>query len=245
MKKITFVLALFFVFLCGCSKSADTASSLTVGSEYDAFAQKENGNLVSGAGTEYSLLAMEYDLCYLGEEEFFAYVMGEEKFSEHLGLSYKCGLYSLKGDKENNVLIRKFSDNEWYGIYRKVSLPEFDISIDNCSRLEFILNNDDTAAHKKCTGGMVDAEDITAFIAEIKQQKSAEDAGYFDLVLKPDGSLHNCYLYGSVYAFFDEEPNVAMKFDVTSYNDLAYSVLNGDTECVLSEEWIKMLQQNH
>ncbi|MBQ8395763.1 MAG: hypothetical protein IJX54_02055, partial [Oscillospiraceae bacterium] len=61
---------------------------------------------------------------------------------------------------------------------------------------------------------------------------------------KPNGLLENCYGYGVVYGFFEEEPNLAVRLYVTSYNDLAYSIDFGFEEYVLPEEWLERLKSN-
>ena len=53
--------------------------------------------------------------------------------------------------------------------------------------------------------------------------------------------LENCYTYAVIYGFFEEEPNLAIRIDVTSYNDLAYSVCIENKEYVLPNDWVQRL----
>ncbi|MBR3594029.1 MAG: hypothetical protein IKL44_05060 [Clostridia bacterium] len=247
MKKLLFPIFAILLLLCGCANEAVT-SSLPEGQDDTMFTQCENGNLLSSTGTEYTFLAMEYDLIFLGEideDGFLGGVKGEESIPTYEDDLYKFGLYSLKNDDTHNIIIRDFPDNEWCGIYRKASLPELDVSIDNVSRLELILEKDGIEPHKTCGNGITDADEIKKFITDIQKQPSAEEAGLYDSVRGPDGFLHNCFLWAGVYCFFEDEPDVAIKFDVTSYNNKAYSLLNGDTEYVLPDEWIQKLEKKN
>ena len=72
-------------------------------------------------------------------------------------------------------------------------------------------------------------------------QQDTREAGLYDLIEKPDGTLENCYLYGVIYGFFEEEPNLALRMEVTSYNDMAYSINMDDNEYVLPPEWLQKL----
>ena len=41
-------------------------------------------------------------------------------------------------------------------------------------------------------------------------------------MLQPDGSFENCYVYAVIYGYFEEEPDLVIRMQVWSYNDLAY-----------------------
>lgn len=227
-----FCLVLVFAF-CGCSQE-------------EVFTRNENGNLVNTSNVEYSHLANEGFLDYFGELEFVGSVSGEEKESQHLALVYQTGMFSIKGGNDN-ILIRRAPDNEWASIYRKASLPEFDFSVDNCIRLEYLEgkeNNERDIAHSYCGDGITDKEVISAFLSEVRAQPTPEEAGLYDLVRKENGMLENCYINSSVYAFFAEEPNLAVMMEITSYNDLAHSICIGDQEYVLPEEWFFKLKNS-
>ena len=226
------LLVLLFIF-CGCSQE-------------EVFTRNENGNLVGTSNIEYSHLANEGFLYYFGELEFVGSVSGEEKESQHLALVYQTGMFSIKGGN-GNILIRHAPDNEWCSIYRKASLPEFDFSIDNCIRLEYLEgkeNNERDIAHSYCGDGITDKKVISAFLSEVRAQPTPEEAGLYDLVRKENGMLENCYINSSVYAFFAEEPNLAVMMQITSYNDLAHSIVIEGKEYVLPEEWFSKLKNS-
>ncbi len=209
------------------------------------FAVKQNGNIASASGVEYSHLAYEGNLYYLGELAFQGRVNGEKRTSQHLGITYKTGMFSIKNSETDNILIRKYPDNEWFGIYRKTSLPPFDFSVDNCCRLELVLgsgNRKDDAIHLTCGDGISDSLVIAEFLNDVRAQKTPREAGLYDLIKNPDGSLENCYVYAIIYGFFEEEPNLAIQMEILSYNDLAYSVSIEGKDYVLSQTWIQKLQ---
>ncbi len=181
----------------------------------------------------------------MGDLAFVGSVQGEEKTSQHLGLSYQTGMFAIKDADTDNILIRYTPDNEWFAIYRKASLPNFDFSVDNCIRLEFVSGIgyiEEDAVHTTCGDGITDRSEISTFLSEIRMQKDPREAGLYDLIQKPDGMWENCYAYGVIYGFFAEEPNLAVRMNITSYNDLAYSISIEDKEYVLPAEWLQKLE---
>ena len=240
MKRILAITLLFFL-LCGCTQSNQEQ-------ENSVFTKTENGNLISAAGVEYSHLANEGVLYYLGELEFVGSIQEEEQASQHLGLSYQTGMYAIKNSPNDNIFIRYAPNNEWFSIYRKSDLPVSDFSVDNCIRLEFVPgigNQEKASIHVNCNGGIVDKSKITEFFANIRSQKSPREAGLYDFIKQPNGMLENCYVYGVVYGFFKDEPNLAIRMEITSYNDLAYTISIGESEYVLPELWLEELQNSH
>ena len=240
MKRILAITLLFFL-LCGCTQSDQEQ-------ENSVFTKTENGNLISAAGVEYSHLANEGVLYYLGELEFVGSIQEEEQTSQHLGLSYQTGMYAIKNSPNDNIFIRYAPNNEWFSIYRKSDLPVSDFSVDNCIRLEFVPgigNQEKASIHVNCNGGIVDKSKITEFFANIRSQKSPREAGLYDFIKQPNGMLENCYVYGVVYGFFKDEPNLAIRMEITSYNDLAYTISIGESEYVLPELWLEELQNSH
>jgi hypothetical protein len=218
--------------LCGCSNNS-------------TFKKNKNNNIVSNSGVEYALLANEGVLYYLGNLEFAGSIKGEEKTSQHLGMSYQTGMFSIKDADNDNILIRRAPNNEWCAIYRKASLPNFDFSVDNCIRLEFVSgigNIEEDAVHTTCGDGITDQSEISTFLSEIRMQKDPDEAGLYDLIMKPDGMLENCYVYGVIYGFFDDEPNLALQMEILSFNDLAYSISIEGKEYVLPAEWLQKLE---
>ena len=238
MRKLFYLLLISLFLLCGCSENNASGKNYR-------FTQSESGNYVSGDGVEYAHLANEGILYYLGNLEFCGSIQGEEKRSSHLGLPYQTGMFSIKEAPNDNILIRRVPDNEWFAIYRKASLPEFDFSADRCVRLEFFSNEvsrSDHSIHITCGDGITDQAAISAFLSEVRSQESPQEAGLYELIKKPDGMLENCYVYGVIYGFFQEEPNLVLRMDITSYNDLAYSVSIDNREYVLPTQWLERLQ---
>ena len=235
--------------LCAALSVSMLFSLSACGGEKTVFTENENGNIVSPSGTEYGHLANEEfsSLYYLGDLEFQGSVEGEEKTSQHLGLSYQTGLFSIKNAETDNILIRHLPNNEWFAVYRKTSLPTFDFSVDNCIRLELVSgsgNISDDGIHATCGDGITDKSEIAEFLYDVRSQKDPHEAGLYELVTKPDGWYENCYVYAVIYGFFEDEPNLAVRMNVTSFNDLAYSVSIEEKEYVLPEEWLEKLQNN-
>ncbi len=259
MKKVICLLCVLVIFLCGCTqtnqavgkadypKTENGNSSSLSEVEKTFFTKSENGNLVSASGVKYEYLAYESSLCYLGELEFVGSVQGEEKTFQHLGSVFQTGMFAVKEAENDNILIRYEPDNEWLSIYRKVSLPEFDFSADNCIRLEYVSgsgNAEEDSVHTTCKGGISDKTEIAKFLSDVRLQQNPRDAGLYDLVKNPDGILENCYVCGVIYGFFEEEPELVIRMDVTSFNDLAYSVSVEEREYVLPETWMQKLMNN-
>ena len=233
MKKVLCLIVATLILLCGCSPTKE-----------DTFTKNENGNIVSNSGVEYTHLANEGVLYYLGDLDFIGSIQGEEKSSQHLGLSYQTGMFAIKGADNDNILIRRAPDNEWFSIYRKTSLPSLDFVVDNCIRFEYVSgigNTESDVTHTTCGDGIVEASEIAEFLSDVRSQKDPREAGLYDLIKKPDGMLENYYVYGVVYGFFEEEPNLAVRMDITSYNDLAYSISIDGKEYVLPAEWLQKL----
>ena len=74
----------------------------------------------------------------------------------------------------------------------KSELLKTEASLDNCIRFEFVkgslFNDKITTISNK---GITECEQ---FLNEIKSGQKAKDAGLFDLVKQPDGTLKNCYI---------------------------------------------------
>lgn len=230
MKKTVCLIFALFMFICGCSNK-------------NMFMKDEKGNIVSNSGVEYVHLANEGILYYLGDLEFVGTIQGEKRFlSTWL---YKTGMFAIEDANSDNILIRRAPNNEWFAIYRKASLPNFDFSVDNCIRLEFVSgigNTKKDVIHTTCADGITDQSEIISFLSEIRAQKTPREAGLYDLIKKPDGMLENCYIYGVIYGFFEEEPNLVVRMEITSYNDLAYSISIEGMEYVLPTEWLQKME---
>ncbi len=256
-KRLLSAVLIFSIFLTlsACTQADNTSAQSKASSEQTqsqsesegyAFTKGEGMNVVSLSGEEYEFLAMETELICIGELKFEGSIKDEKQLPEEWFYYYKAGLYSINGDKTHNILIRVFPDNEWYGVYRKCSLPPFDFSIDNCSRLELIIDRGDmeaNAKHLTCGRGMTDRAEIADFLADVRSQKNPDEAGLYDLVRRPEGTLdYDCYK--CIYGYFEEEPKLVIRMRVNSYNiktGKAYSVRIGDKEYVLPNEWLEKL----
>lgn len=238
MKRMIVTVMVLLVFLWGCSQSRSIEESTS-------FTVAGNGNVVSASGDAYTRIANEGSLCYMGQLEFVGSVEGEAETSQHLMGSYQTGMYAIGQDDIRNVLIRYEPNDEWFRVYRRASLPACDFSLDNCIRLEYVPGSgyfEDNFVHTTCGEGMTDPEEIAAFLSDVRSQKNPMEAGLYDLVKKPDGFLENCYVCGVIYGFFEEEPNLAIRMQVTSYNDQAYSISMEDMQYVLPDAWVERLQ---
>lgn len=246
MKKVVCSIFALLILLCGCSHNSQSDQPYTdTPSNDNEFIRDTDGNIVSASGDVYAWLTSEGFLYYLGELEFVGSIQGEEKTSEAMGCSYQTGMFAAKGSDNNNILIRRPPNDEWFHIYRKTSLPSFDFSVDNCIRLELVFENrywDNDAIHTTCGDGIADASEIAKFLSDIRSQKDPHEAGLYDLVTKPDGMYENCYVYGAIYGFFEEDPNLVTRMEITSYNDLAYSISIEGKEYVLPTEWLQKLE---
>ena len=74
-----------------------------------------------------------------------------------------------------------------------------------------IGNAESDVIHTTCDDGIVEASEIAEFLSDVRSQKDPREAGLYDLIKKPDGMLENCYVYGVIYGFFEEEPNLAVR----------------------------------
>lgn len=215
----------------------------------DEYFIKTNDNLITAPdGTEYKFLAYEGSACVFGSTEFIGKIKGEKSSFYHLSMKIETGLYSCENDPERNILVRNVPDSEWKSFYRKASLPDIDLSPENCIRLELIKENayEIDIKHMSCNEGITDSKEIAAFFADVRSQQTAEEANLYNLVKKPDGMLENCYKLGVVYGYFKDEPNLAVSFHVTSYDDKAYSIsLDEPYEYVLPAKWIHELMNKN
>lgn len=236
MKKLICIIAAMLILLCGCSQDKGKADT-------DTFTVLENGNILSPKCVEYSFLAnegilnfSEYDIAFLG------YVQGEAKTSQHLSSVFQTGIFGIKDIyfdvPHDDILIRRLPDSEWRAIYRKASLPEFDYSVDNCVRLGFASYHNSTLGEASIT----DPIEIAAFLNEVRSQPDSWEAGLYEMIKTPDGFLENCYLYGAIYGYFEETPFLYVEMQITSYNDLAYSISIEGQEYVLPQHLMEMFE---
>lgn len=217
---------------------------LTLSIRYFRKAWLKSTNTVTLSGTKYAHLASEPNLYYLGGLEFETNIDGEpESFSHMLG-TIKTGLFSIKDAEIDNILIRYHPDDEWFSIYRKSSLPPLDYSADNCCRIEFVDANHASAEsedHRSCGKGVTDPSMIIKFLSDVRSQKTPAEAGLYDYVIQTNGFFKNCYIAGAIYGYFEAEPYVHIRMDITSYNDQAYSISIEGKDYVLPEKWVELL----
>ncbi len=215
-----------------------------VSAETNVFTKTEMGSYISSTGVEYLRINPAGYFVTFGEYEFAGGVVGEDKETEGgWGEARTPGMYTIKGN--DHLLLREEPYSEWaYAVYRKASLPSFDFTPGNCSRLLLVQSPPAypwVGDHVECNKGLTDQEEIRRFWEELRSQPNPREAGLYDLVSKPDGKLENCYFCATIFGFFEEEPYLAIKIHVTSYNDLAYSVHMANEEYVLPNEWYQRL----
>lgn len=248
MKKNICVMIASVLLLSGCTQTSPNNPAISQASEATEkpmFKHTAPHTITSNTGEEYTFLAMEGQLYYLGELEFVGCIEGEPKISSHLSMDYKTGMYAISSASTNDILIRKAPDNEWFAIYRKSSLEPLDYSIEGCNRIELDKSNkiSTSIAHSTCDGGLSDPNELAAFMSDVLSQKSPRESGLYDLIEKPDGRLENCYLYGELLGYFEEEPNLVLKLQIYSFNDLGYSVEIGEKEYILPEFWLQRFNE--
>ncbi len=231
---VALLLALLFT-LCACFVKDNPPS------------QTARNHTITFRGEEYTCLTGEPILYYMGELVFEGSESQDPADDYYWG--FQSGIYSIKSDDDYSVLIRYVPYNEWALIYRKSSLPPFDFSIDNCSRLELVertYDADANAVHVSCGEGMTDREQIAAFLSDVRSQKTAEEAGLYDLLPEAENGIRYFGTPHVIYGFFEEEPHVAICLNVTSYDDQAYSVslekVGIPPEYVLPEAWMELLR---
>lgn len=226
MRKVSIILtclAIIFSFTA-CSNDAE-------------FTETENKTIVSADGTEYTFVGNEGSVWCFGEWEFIGHVKGEKKTFVHLTNKIKTGMYSVNDSLD--VLVRYFPDNEFAAMYVKSDLLKTEVTLDNCIRFEFVkgslFHNEETTIFQK---GITECKQ---FLNEIKSGQKAKDAGRYDLVKQPDGTLKNCYAYGYVCGVIQEDVNIVIPLEVMSFDDKAYSIKIDGIEYVLTKEWADKL----
>ena len=201
------------------------------------FTETENKTIVSTDGTEYTFVGNERSVWCFGEWKFIGHVKGEKKTFVHLTNKIKTGMYSV--NDRQDVLVRYFPDNEFAAMYVKSELLKTEIALDNCIKFVFVkgLLSDNT----EITSSKKELTDCDVFLNGIKNSQKATDAGLYDLIKQPDGTLKNCYVYGYVCGVMQEDLNLVIPLEVRSFDDKAYSIIIDDIEYVLSQEWVDKL----
>lgn len=202
------------------------------------FTETANKTIVADNSTEYTLVGHEDRVWCFGEWNFLGHIKGEKKAFVHLTSMIKTGMYSVDGKQD--ILVRYFPDNEFAAIYVKSDLLKTEVVLENCIRFVFIKasrtnDNNETLSSKK---GITECKQ---FLSEIKSGQKASDAGLYDLVEQPDGKFKNCYVYGHVYGVIQEDVNLVIPLEITSFDDKAYSINIDDIEYVLPKEWMDKL----
>ena len=210
--------------------------SLTGCNENVAFTETEHYSVESSDGTEYTLVGPEFRVWSFGELNFLGHIQGEKKTFVHFD-EIKTGMYSVNDGKD--VLVRYFPDNEFSFVYVKSGLLKTEVSLDNCIRFWFLKGSLFRSGDVKIPlNGITECEQ---FLDEIRCQQTAKEAGLYDSVTQPDGSLNNCYEYGYVCGVLQEDLNIFMPLMVISFDDKAYAIRIDDIEYVLPQKWLDKL----
>ena len=205
-----------------------------------------NGNVVSPDGTEYVFFAGEGKVNTFGERNFLGKIQFENPKLYHLGGSRETGMFSCD-ESIFDILYRIRPDSEWGSFYRKANLPIIDLKIENCKRLEFIHyknikfyenNISPEKLHLTCNEGIINNDEIELFLTSLKKEKSPDEADLYEKIRKENGLLENCYLLGYIYGYFDNDINLAIPYQIWSFNDLAYSIDTDFGKFVLPLEWL-------
>ena len=232
MKRVFATLIAFsFLFLTSCNSG-------------DTFTRTDDNHIIAPDGIEYIFLANEGFVYTFGSTNFLGKIKGERSSFVHLTSRIETGLFSCENDPDKRILVRNVPNSEWKSYYRKATLPKIDLSPDNCVRFELIKGSGYSVdiKHMTCNEGIINPDDLKAFLTDIRSQKTAGEAGLYDLVKMPNGMLENCYELGIIYGYLKDEPNLAIPFHVISYNDKAFSIRIVETkEYVLPEKWLTEL----
>ena len=148
-------------------------------------------------------------------------------------LGIKTGMYSVNGQQD--VLVRYFPNVEFAAIYVKSDLLKTEISLENCIRFQFVKGTLFSETEPNFQKSITECEQ---FLTEIKSGQTAKDAGLYDSLRQPNGTLNNCYVYGYVCGIVQEDLNIVIPLQVMSFDDKAYSILIDGVEYVLPEEWL-------
>lgn len=201
------------------------------------FEERDGKTVVMNKDTEYTLVGVEGSVWCFGEWSFLAHVKGEKKSFYHLGNKLETGMYTVNGTKD--VLVRYTPDNEFAAIYVKSELLKKELTASQCVRFGFVkgsLSDMHGASFPK--NGITECE---RFLGEIKSGPKAIEAGLYDLVRQPDGTLDRCYVYGYACGVVQEELNVVIPMEIMSFDDKAYSIQIEGEEYVLPQEWLDRL----
>jgi len=207
----------------------------------------DNGNIIAPDGTEYVFLKNEGFVEVFGAHTLLGKVINEEPPSFVKDYGWDEGMYACENDPDLRILMRIVPNSEWRAYYRRADLPNVDLSLNKCTRFEFVgyMETDlwpwytPDIRHLSCNEGITDLEEIKAFLSDIRRQKSPDRAGLWDLVEWPDSS---CYMFGKVHGYIEGEPNLAIPLYVYSFDDKAYSIqLDNGKEYVLPEKWLHAL----
>ena len=200
-KKLMPVIALCAVMLliagASCKNDRIYYTEYGMPSEKDIIFQKtdkaKNGNIENnGVVYEYVKNDGKSGIDSFGIDKRIGKIEGDPDISTG---SPKCviGLYSLKNDENNDILVYITPDAEWFPYYKKSGGPELDFSIKNCERFEYFtmaqLNPTTNAPDPKygiSGGGITDTENLGKLKDEltngddVKNLISANDktAGY-------------------------------------------------------------------
>ena len=92
----------------------------------NSFTETADGIIVDASGEEYAFLCHEGNH-YLKDLPpdgliFEGYIADEPDTLNHLGFASPTGMYSIRGDRTFDILLRYRHDSEWYTVYCRSSL---------------------------------------------------------------------------------------------------------------------------
>lgn len=252
MKRLLCVLfAVIMLLLAGCGfvQSAVAGQSAPDGKNIDSYQLTEDGTIAAPDGTEYESVCVEGFLELLGRKTLVGVVKGEEGQKSY---GFENGLYACEQDTDRVMLLRYMPESEWGVFYRKKTAPLLDYSLQNCVRLELIgyheieFHSDENmysagAEHINCGKGIAGKGNVTAFFESVMAVGPA--VGLYALAENEDGTPDNCYGYGTIYGYFEGETAAAIPFNVTSYNNKAYSIMIDNVEYALPIEYLELLRE--
>ena len=201
------------------------------------FIETENKAIVANDGTEYTFVCNEGKVWCFGKREFIGRVAGEKPLFIDFLKIYKTGIYSVNGSQD--VLVRYLPNNEFSSIYVKSGLLKAEISLENCIRFEFA--KDLLSENTEFSRNIEAITDCEQFLTDIRNGQTAKDAGLYELIKQPDGMLKNCYVYGYLCGVVQEDINLYIPMQISSFDDKAYSITIDAVEYVLPEEWVNKL----
>ena len=161
------------------------------------FKKQESGNIIHD-GVEYAFVKNDgtSNIDSFGIDKRIGNIAGDPDINEN-GLKCVIGLYSLKNDKNLDIMVYITPDAKWLPYYVKVG-TELNFSLENCERFEYFSAADldkNTGApdpkHGNCNDGITSPEDLRKF-----KDKLAESDDLKNSV--EDIDIPTGYIYGFI-----------------------------------------------